>query len=153
MAARPGYRSSPATLRRLVTRNLLYEAPGTASSDWDRFHIRNLGLASNRRMAGEFGGDAARLRATAERKVARALRLGPRSLPRESKPVFREFALALDLVPDLSRWSRGEREAVVEILRAKAGPTERRYLRLMRGHPRLRAALVRAGSAPRRSAP
>ncbi len=153
IAARPGYRSSPATLRRLVTRNLLYEAPGTASGDWDRFHIRNLGLASNRRMAREFGGDPARLRAAAERKVARALGLGPRSLSEEERAAFREFALALDLVPDLSRWPRAEREGVAEILRAKTGSTERRYLRLMQAHPRLRAALVRAGSAPRRSAP
>jgi hypothetical protein len=153
IAARPGYRSSAATLRRLVTHNLLYEVPGTESGDWDRFHIRNLGLASNRRMARDFGGDPARLRAAAERRVARALGLGPRSLSAGERAVFREFALALDLVPDLSRWTRDERAGVVEIVRAKAGPTERRYLRLMQAHPRLRAALIRGGSSPRRSAP
>ena len=45
------YRSSSATLRRLVTHNMLYEVPGSPRGDWDRFHIRNLGLAVNRRMA------------------------------------------------------------------------------------------------------
>jgi hypothetical protein len=153
IAARPGYRSAPATLRRLVTHNLLYEVPGTEAGAWDSFHIRNLGLAVNRRMAQSFGGDPARLRAAAEKRVPRALGLGPRSLSAGERAAFREWALALDLVPGLSRWTRGEREGVVEILRAKAGPTERRYLRLMQGHRRLRAALIRAGSWPRRSAP
>ncbi len=48
MAADPSHRSSPATLRRLVTHNLLYEIPGSPRGEWDRFHIRNLGLAVNR---------------------------------------------------------------------------------------------------------
>ncbi|MEX0878863.1 MAG: hypothetical protein WEF99_18410 [Thermoanaerobaculia bacterium] len=147
LAADPAYRSSPATLRRLVTHNLLYEAPGAPRNAWDRFHIRNLGLAVNRRMAREFGGDAGRLRAASERRVSRALGLEPASLTALDGKTFRELALVLDLIPDLARWSRADRDELVRILRAKAAAHERFSLRRMQKHARLRASLIRLGSS------
>ncbi|HEY1434689.1 MAG TPA: hypothetical protein VGG65_04890, partial [Thermoanaerobaculia bacterium] len=146
LAVDPAYRSSPATLRRLVTHNLLYEVPGTPRGEWDRFHIRHLGLAVNRRMARDFGGDARRLRASSERRVGRALRLDSKRLRPLERRAFGEFALVLDLVPGFVRWTRDERAAAVAIVRAKARGHERRYLRLLRRHARLRNALVRLGS-------
>ena len=144
--ADPSYRSSPATLRTLVTHNVLYEVPGAPSGDWDRFHVRHLGLAVNRRMAKRHRGDAHRARVSAERHVAEGLGLRPDRLAPGERKAFEEFAPVLDLIPDLGRWSRGEREGIVRILRAKAGRSERRYLRLLQGHRRLRAALIRLGS-------
>ncbi|HWZ85036.1 MAG TPA: hypothetical protein VN032_02480 [Thermoanaerobaculia bacterium] len=146
IAADPTHRSTAGTLRRLVTHNLLYEVPGSPRGEWDRFHVRNLGLAVNRRMAREFGGDARRLRASAERRVGRALRLDPGDLAPLERRAFSELALLFDLVPDLPRWSRDERDALAAIVRAKARDHERRYLRLLQGHPRLRRGLVRLGS-------
>jgi len=146
IAETAGYRSSPATLRRLVTHNLLYEAPGTSSRDWDGFHVRRIGLAVNRRMRRDLDGDAARLRATAERRVGRALGLRPDELSPAQARAYRAMAPALDAIPDLARWPREDRAALAQIVRAKAGREERRYLRLMQKHPRLRAAWVRLGS-------
>ena len=146
LAADPGYRTTPRILRRLVTHNLLYEVPGTPSGDWDRFHVRNLGLAVNRRMARRFGGKAEGIRAAAARRVAKALGLRPAVLSPLERRAFDSFALVLDEVPDLRRWTRPERIALVEILRAKAGGSERRYLRLLQRHGRLRAALIALGS-------
>ena len=147
LAADPGHRSSPATLRRLVTHNLLYEPPGSPLGAWDRFHIRNLGLAVNRRMAREFGGEATRLRRSAETRVAKALELRPSSLSALERRAFAEFAPVLDLIPGLARWKRDERRDLADIVRAKAGPHERAYLRRLQRHPRLREALIRLGSA------
>jgi hypothetical protein len=146
IAERPGYRSSAATLRRLVVHNLLYEAPGTASRDWDRFHVRRIGLAVNRRMREDprIGGSAARLREAAERRVGRVLRLGP--LSAAERRAFAAMAPALDAIADLGRWTRAEREDLAAIVRAKAGKEERRYLRLMQRHPRLRGAWIALGS-------
>ncbi len=146
IAADPAYRSSRRTLARLVTHNVLYEVPGSPRGEWDRFHVRNLGLAVNRRMAREFGGSSARIREAAERRVAKALGMRPAWLPDFERDAFRDFALVLDLVPDLSRWSRAERTGVAAIIRAKAGRGERRYLRLLQRHGRLRAALIGLGS-------
>jgi hypothetical protein len=56
------------------------------------------------------------------------------------------MAPALDAIPDLARWSRTDRAALAEVVRAKAGRDERRYLRLMQRHRRLRAAWIALGS-------
>jgi hypothetical protein len=138
LASDPAHRSSPATLRRLVTHNLLYEAPGSPRGEWDRFHVRNLGLAVNRRMAREFGGDARRLRLASGRRVGKAIGIDA-STPGDFAPV-------LDLIRDLPRWSPSERRALAAIVRAKAGRLEATYLRLLQRHPRLRGALIRLGS-------
>lgn len=144
------YRTPLATLRRIATCNLLYESPSKVDRGiWDRFHIRNLGLAVNRRMAREFGGDAARTRAESARRVARALGVSPRSWRGGSRRAFENLALVLDMIPDLSRWTRDEKRDLAAILRAKSGPNESRYLRLMQRHERLRDDFIRLGSLAR----
>ena len=59
-----------------ATRSLDRFREAWEARDWDRFHVRRIGLAVNRRMRRDLDGDAARLRATAERRVGRALRQG-----------------------------------------------------------------------------
>jgi hypothetical protein len=97
-------------------------------------------------MRRDFGGDPRRLRASAERRAARALRLEPSSLDPLERRAFADFALVLDLVPGLARWSQAERDAVAALVRAKARGLERRYLALLQGHARLRRELIRLGS-------
>ncbi len=53
-------------------------------------------------------------------------------------PLFREIA---------AKWSAPEQAAVEAILRAKAGPGETHYLRLMQRHHRLRDAVIQVGQA------
>jgi hypothetical protein len=139
-------RSSPRVLGRLVTGNLLYEIDRVREGDWDRFHVRNVGLAVQRRMRRSYGGDAERARRGAAGRVARALGVG---VPRrsEERKAFTDLALVLDLVPDLARWTRDERTALAAIARAKAGREEIRYLRLLQRHERLRCAVIRIGSS------
>ncbi|HSS45047.1 MAG TPA: hypothetical protein VLO07_06865 [Thermoanaerobaculia bacterium] len=175
IAADPSYRSSARMLKRLVTGNLLYEVPvhpnseirnpksssgplGNPNSEirnpksaWSLFHIRNLGLAVNRRMAREFGGDAQRIKTSSTGRAARRLGVSLKNWSPLEAAAFESWALVLDLVPDLARWSREEKEAVLAIVRAKAGREERRYLRLMQRHTRLRAAVLRIGSRTSRN--
>jgi hypothetical protein len=113
---------------------------------WDSFHVRNIALAVTRRMAREFGGDAEKIRRASEASVARALGVNPRRWNAAEREAFAGFALALDLLPDLGRWTKEEKKALVEILRAKAGPRESRYLHLMQHHARLHAAILRLGA-------
>jgi hypothetical protein len=142
----PEYRSSEATLRRLVAGNLLWEAPGSSRGDFDRFHIRKVGLAVQRRMASRFGGDAGAIRERSSARVARALGVSPARWPAAQRHAFGGWALVLDLLPDLKNWPSSEKEGVVSVIRAKAGRDERRYLRLLQRHRRLREALLRLGS-------
>ncbi len=56
---------------------------------------------------------------------------------RADEPVFRQLA---------ARWTADEKAAVEAILRAKLGPSEAHYLRLMQRHQRLRATVIGMGS-------
>lgn len=147
IAADPLHRSSPAVLRRLVTGNLLYEADPARAGDWDRFHVRRLGLAVQWRMRQRFRGDPLRARRDSSARVARALGMRPTTGDLVARKSFEDLALVLALVPDLGRWSPEEKDAAARVVRAKSAAEEIRYLRLSQAHERLRRAVIRLGSA------
>jgi hypothetical protein len=90
IATRPGYRSSPATLRRLVTHNLLTRSrtsPATGTpSTFEIWALRSIAVCP------DFGADPARLRAAAERGGGAGLGLGPVPLAGEEAPGVRARA-------------------------------------------------------------
>jgi hypothetical protein len=150
IAARPGYRTSVRTLRRLAGGHLLHEDPASdAIGQWDRFHGRNLGLAVQRRMAERYGGDERRMREAAGASIARALGIRPEAWSEAQRRALAGLAPALDLVGGLSRWSEAEKRGLVRIVLAKAGAEESRYVRLLQGHSTLRAAILEIGSQER----
>jgi hypothetical protein len=151
IAARADYRTGAATLRRLASGHVIYEtpSPGARRGEWDRFHVRHLGLAVTRRAAREFGGDADELRAAAVDGVKRALGATRQKLDDETARAFSNFSLVLSLVPGLGRWPREDKRALVRIVRAKAGRDETTYLRLLRRHARLRRAIIALGTNTR----
>jgi hypothetical protein len=146
LAARTQYRTSPATLRRISVSHLLFELQPSPRQDWDRFQIRNLGLAVNRRMATQFDSDAAKIRNKSTVAVGRALGIETANWREAERVAFENLALVLALVPDLSRWSEDEKSAVARLARAKGGADESRYLRLLQKHRKLRDAIIRIGS-------
>jgi hypothetical protein len=159
--ANPRYRTPARTLRRLSKAHVVYETPGaergtpgsgasgraaSGHGDWDRFSMRNIGLAVQRRMARDFGGDAGSMRAACVAQLARQLRVDAGNLHGAQQHAFSDFALTLSLVPELPRWLPDEKAALREIIAAKPAKTEQRYLRLLQKHHRLRAAILRLGS-------
>ncbi|MEK6407721.1 MAG: hypothetical protein AABN34_12215 [Acidobacteriota bacterium] len=145
IAADPEYRTPARVLRKLSAGNVVYEAPGSPRGDWDRFAIRNLGLAVQRRMAGEFNGDAEMIRTRSANEVARSLGMTPKSLSGSERQAFQDLALVLALIPDLAQWTEPEKRKVVQTIRAKMGADESRYARLLQRHAKLRAALIGLG--------
>jgi hypothetical protein len=141
------YRTSAATLRRLSKANVVYELPEAQAGAWDRFSMRNIGLAVERRMARDFDGDAEAMRKVVVAQIARIIKVDAQRLKPQAQVAFGDFAVVLSLVPDLSRWSSEEKDALREIITAKAGRTELRYLQLLNKHPRLCAAILRLGSS------
>ena len=69
LAASPGARSTPRTLRRLAAGYILYEAPGADPGAWDRFAIRNLAIAMTRHGAIQLTDLAPRAGWSAEEKT------------------------------------------------------------------------------------
>jgi hypothetical protein len=147
MARRPSYRTSKAMLRKLTVGPMIFELDGSGVGDWDRFTVRTLGLAVQRKMATGFRGDAKRMRA-AVKKTARVLGIRMDVWTEAELAVLSDFAVVLELVSDLNRWSDSERQSLVQIIRAKSRSDEGRYLKLMQGHERLRTSMIKLGSTP-----
>jgi hypothetical protein len=145
IAASHGYRTAARTLRKLAAGHMLFEMPGASAGAWDRFQIRNVGLAVQKRMAGDFGGDAQRIRADSADFIKRALDLDTRRWSEPELRVFESFALVLAMIPGVARWNASEKKLAARIVSAKARGDEALYLRLMQGHERMRAALIGFG--------
>src|SRR5882762_1571649 len=62
IASRTGYRTPARTLRRLAAGYMIFEMSETYRGAWDRFQVRKIGFAVQRRMARDFGGEAERIR-------------------------------------------------------------------------------------------
>ena len=162
IAANRNYRTSLRTLRRLAVGHMLVElgaesAAGTLKKSrrggvadqklgWDSFEVRNLGLAVQKRMAGECAGDAERIRVESTNLVRQALNVDVDRLSENEQHAFESLALVLSLIRGIGQWSQKEKELAAQIIRAKAGANEARYLKLMQKHAKLRESLIRLGS-------
>jgi hypothetical protein len=147
LAKRPGYRTPARILRQLAAGHLLYEAPSAPHpGEWDNFRVPNIGLAVQRRLVQQSGGGERKQRQALVTSVARTLGVKPTDLSASEHRVFSDLALVLAMIPDLSRWSREEKSAITQIVRAKAGTDELQYVRLLQSHRKLRDALLTIGS-------
>lgn len=146
IANRRGYRTPARTLRHLATGHLLYEAPSAPHpGEWDNFRVPNIGLAVQRRLAQQFGGGERKLRQLVT-SVAHALGIKKTDLSAKEDRVFSDLALVLSMFPDLSHWSKAEKSAIRQIVRAKTGTDEARYVRLLQRHKKLRDGVRTIGS-------
>ena len=150
MAENPRRRTSAAMLRKLAAGPMLFDSSGSrnGAGEWDRFQVRNIGLAVQRRMEREFNGDAERIRSASSEFVCRALRI---KLPQDENAArtFTDLALVVAMIPSLSKWSRQQRELAADILFAKSGTDESLYLKKMQKHAFLRASILQLGSENR----
>ncbi|MGH9931508.1 MAG: hypothetical protein ACREA9_20055 [Pyrinomonadaceae bacterium] len=150
IASRSGYRTPAGTLRRLAESPMIFElqgAPGGSTpGDWDRFQVRNLGRAVQRRMAAKHGGEAEKFKSAAVKNLARSIGMRADEWPRPGLPALHDFAVVLSLVEDLHKWTAAEKRALVKVIRAKAGLDESGYLKSMQKHARLRRAIIKLGS-------
>ncbi|HYO92240.1 MAG TPA: hypothetical protein VEQ40_11415 [Pyrinomonadaceae bacterium] len=146
IARRKEHRTSASALRRLASGHVLYEyGQAGDESGWSGFHMRNLGLAVQRRMGERFKGDAGLMRRASLREISRTLGLRAESLNADEERALSDWSLILSLIPDLSSWSDEEKGALVNVVRAKAGSRETRYLHVLQKHRRLREAIMRLG--------
>lgn len=125
LAARKGYRTPAATLRKLAQSPMIFELDGQQRGDWDRFQVRGIGLKLQRLMAKKFDSDATRMRQAAGGN---------------------DLTLVSTLVPDLNAWTPAEKQQLARIAQAKAGAEEVKYVKLMQQHDKLRRAIIKLGS-------
>lgn len=144
--SRSGYRTPARTLRKLASGHMLFELPGNTSNRWDRFHVRNIGLAVQRRMARDFAGNSTKMRDYSSQLINRTLDLKAESWSEDQRSALENLALVLAMIPGIEKWSSSEKVLAARIIRAKAGADEALYLKLMQRHRPLREALVEFGS-------
>ncbi len=149
MAGDSSRRTTARTLRKLAAGHMLFELPEAHASartrEWDRFQIRKVGLALQKRMGGKFGGDAQKIRERSGDSVASALGLRIRNWSEGERMALESFALLLAMMP-IESWDASDRQTLVRIIEAKGRGDESLYLKLMQQHSRLRAAMIRLGS-------
>lgn len=150
IASRSNYRTSLRTLRKLAVAPMIFELDKTQkefpSGDWDRFQVRNIGLAVQRRMAMKYEGDADKFRTEAVKELTRPLGIRASDWRAAEQPVLSDFAVTLSLLNHLKEWSEIEKRGLVRVIRAKASADESSYLNLMQKHARLRKAIIKLGS-------
>lgn len=149
MTTRPGYRTSTQTLRKLARGPMIFEIGSNAtteSGDWDRFQVRNIGLTVARIMARRFGGDINGMQAGSVKLLTRLLGIRVDNWREAELSALNHFAEMLTAVDDLQRWTQGEKQALVKVIRGKAALDESTYLKLMQKHARLRSAMIKLGS-------
>jgi hypothetical protein len=146
LATRAAYRTSAATLRKLAAGPMIFELDQGRVGDWDRFQVRNVGFAAQRQMAANFKGNAERMRDASVKSLTEALGIRTRSWRETELTALRDFAVLSGMIRDLGRWTTAEKRQLVEIIQAKAGRDEARYLKLMQKHAQLRKEVIRLGS-------
>ena len=142
------HRTSARTLRKLAEGHMFFEFGDSPSGRWDSFSTRTLGLAVQRKMAANFGGDAEKMRRATTKSLAKSLRVNLKTLNAREQLAFSNFAVVLALTHGVAQWTHAERQSLMAIIRAKAGPSETHYLQLLQRHHKLREALLRAGADP-----
>ena len=145
IAKTSGYRTPARTLRKLAAEHVFFETGDGPRGLWDRFSIRNIGFAVQRRMAEKFKGDAEAMRSKTSEWLARELDLNLNRWSELERAAFADFAVILALAPEIERWSKAERREAADIIRTKVGASETEYLRAMQKHERLKRVLLRLG--------
>jgi len=146
LATRAEYRTSAATLRKLAAGPMIFELDQGLVGDWDRFQVRNIGFAAQRQMAARFNGDAEKMREASTKSLKEALRIRTRSWRETELTALRDFAVVSAMIRDIDKWTKAEKQQLVQIIQAKSGRDEARYLKLMQRHARLRQEVIRLSS-------
>jgi len=147
IAAGRDYRTPARTLRKLAAEHAFYEVGEQPRGRWDTFSTRNIGFAVQQKMAREFSGRPEDLRHSARDTLSRVLKVDLKSWIAVEMTAFDSFALLLSLVPELDHWTPSQKQAVVDIIRAKAGASEALYLQRLQQHEVLRQSVLRLGSS------
>jgi len=135
IAANPRHRSSPATLRRLAEGHLVFDVDPRRPVPLPP--AAKIGLAVADRLT---------RRGAREDAAREAMRiLGLRSLAgwtRNERLAWARWAPVVLTLPGVSRWSAANRRALLGVVRAKGGPSERAFLARFNAHPLLGRVLL-----------
>ncbi|MGH7276401.1 MAG: hypothetical protein ACREIY_05160, partial [Candidatus Rokuibacteriota bacterium] len=142
LAADRAYRSPIPVLKRLASGEVYLTLPGGNPEPEKRLRATDVSGLVARFVAREFRGDRIAAVRESTARVKRALDVRSQAAwTREERRAFAQLSLVAALIPDLARWPAADRRALVALLRAKGGASERAYTRRLDRHRRLRQSL------------
>ena len=142
-AARAGYRTGPATLRKLVSANLFLQRGAPRRDVIGAIPTGAIGLAVTDYVTRRFGDDRERATAVlADEAAARLDVSGWRRWNAGERLFWERWALLVTLMPGLDQWTLAERRGLAAIIRAKGSRRESDFVARFDAHPRVGAALV-----------
>lgn len=132
------YRSPAKVLRTLAHGDLHLTLPGFAPSSFlDERLLVTCAARVTEQLSATATAPRHRAIAAVERRVADTLGVRSRAAwPRQERAAFARMVPVIDLLPDLGSWSDAEREALVQLMRAKGAPQEQDFVRLSQACPR-----------------
>jgi hypothetical protein len=143
MRKRPSHRSSPATLRKLASRNLFLELGRPRCDVIGLISLNDIGLRVTDYLVDRFGWDRDRATRVCADEVAELLEAGAwRRFPRDERLAWERLSPLVLTLPGIGRWPAADRRALAHVLRAKGGRYESDFVTLFDQHRRLRRALA-----------
>ncbi len=144
LARDPSHRSSRATLVRLARENVFLHLGRERRDVIGEVPLPAVGVAATALLSRRFS--AASDRGDRSAAIEARSRLGIPGFggwSASARAAFHRWAPVVLLLPGLESWSRVERRALGEVIRAKGGRRESDFVRLFDAHPRLARALAR----------
>ncbi len=141
--ARRGYRTSLATLRKLVRANLFLQTGPYRDDVIGAIPTGAIGLRVSDYVEARFGSD--REQATATLAAEAGIRLGADNWhrwPAGERLFWERWAPLVALMPGLDAWTSAEKRDLAAIIRAKGGRRESDFVARFDAHARVGAALV-----------
>ena len=131
------------TLKKLATSDLLVDLRSRPGKPFRELLVSDIGMAVTRDIARNFGGNGTRALRSSIQTVSSAL--GIRDLRKwdsRERIALERWCPMLALIPGLDGWSRRDKRALIEVIRAKAARNEKSFVGLMQKHKRFREALL-----------
>jgi hypothetical protein len=142
IVADSGYRVPVKTMRRLAKTDVYFHSDPNQMDTWKELSVASLGYVITEHFANKYGGDRGRGSKRTAARVARILGLKNLSQwSRDELVALNRMAPLVASIPDLSRWTRAEKMGVADIIRAKGGLRERKFVLLCNKHQEFKAAV------------
>jgi hypothetical protein len=136
------YRCDIKTLKRLALSDMLVDLRPKPREPFRELLVTDIGMAVTNMIASDFRGDSRKALRSFGKYVLSALGVtdyGQWSV--NERLQFERLCPLLALIGDLPEWRKGEKNRLIEIIKAKGARREKRFVSLMQKHKRFREAL------------
>jgi hypothetical protein len=144
MKRNPKHRSSIDTLSELTAEHMFFYLDRPRKDVIGRIALGEIGLKVVRYLAERFGSDREKAVEVCSKEAAKLT--GLRSLSgftAGEKLAWERWSPLILSIPGVSRWTPGEKKALVQVVRAKGGQRESEFVWLFDSHTKLRNAVLK----------